>query len=84
MKDSTPMQKQTPWGKFWPGELVLMKRASFCNAENVRVVLLYEVPEEMMPCPVCDDPTCREWANVLSEDGRYFYHISDCQLERLS
>jgi hypothetical protein len=73
-----------PWGKFYPGELVLMKRASFSPVENVRVVLLYEHPDERMPCPLCDDPNCFEWANVLGEDGHYYYHVSDCQLQKLN
>ncbi|WP_035462157.1 hypothetical protein [Alicyclobacillus macrosporangiidus] len=66
------------------GRTALMKRASFCAAQNVRVVLLYEHPDERMPCTLCNDPNCFEWANVLSVDGRYFYHIPDCQLEKIA
>lgn len=28
----------------------------------------------------CGDDNCREWANLETDDGRFFYHVSECQM----
>lgn len=28
----------------------------------------------------CGDPDCREWANVVGEDGERMCHVSECRM----
>lgn len=35
-----------------------------------------------VPCFLCDDPECKEWATLLSVDGLgAAYHVAECQME---
>jgi len=66
--------------KFKAGQIVKLKEYKFSPLpEEVRVVLAYE--EDNFPCTLCDDPNCYEWSNALGEDGRWYWHVSECQLE---
>jgi hypothetical protein len=67
--------------KFSPGDVVHFK-TSFSPYEGDGVIA-YESPEDQSPCPLHDDPKfeCWEWANVLAEDGYWYYHISECRME---
>jgi len=69
--------------KFKAGEIVLVKQDSFSPKENFKAILAYEDPEEQIPCPLCDNPECVEWANVRAVDGGWHYHISECQMEKI-
>jgi len=31
-------------------------------------------------CCLCDDPNCREWDDLVTDDGVPLYHVSECQM----
>lgn len=70
--------------RFKPGQVVRLKSYRmghrFHLDKPVRVVLVHE--EGHLGCMYCDDPECVEWANALGEDGRWYVHVSECEMEK--
>jgi hypothetical protein len=80
-----------------PGELVVRQAGSgFLGSEEPRIIQVPFEPKfgfydtldsegEATPCMLCDDPDCREWANLRviggPHDGRFLCHISECEME---
>lgn len=71
-----------------PGEIVRRLPGScFCGSPTPELVRLTdssdgELHDCSQPCMVCEDPECREWANVQVVDtGRWMFHLSECEME---
>ncbi len=62
------------------GEVVIVDGV----AEAVIVMLnnSADTPYELNsnPCTSCDNPDCREFDNLLTTDGKWIYHISECRM----
>lgn len=58
--------------RFKPGDLITIKRASYCQDVNIRAVIIANGEPE--PCPLCNDPECAEWRDLLGVNGRWYYH----------
>lgn len=37
-------------------------------------------PDELMPCLICMEPACMEFNDLVTDDGRCFFHVSECQM----
>lgn len=79
-----------------PNEIVRRKPGScFLGAAEPSIVrlsgpadgALYEGDsrDNYMPCVICDNPDCIEWANVQIVDGEHkggwLCHLSECEME---
>ena len=73
-----------------PGEIVRRCPGScFCGSaspspELVRLTdeLDGDLHDSTFPCPLCDDPDCREWANVqIVGTSGWMCHLSECEME---
>lgn len=72
-----------------PGEKVRRQPGSgFCGSSEpllVRVPAEPQYQDEVSSCMMgCDDPECREWANLEVVGGPFagdfMYHISECEM----
>lgn len=76
------------------GEIVVRRPGSgFLGAVEPRWVQVPFLPAyasedaggEAAPCILCDDPDCREWANLKvvggEYDGKPLHHIGECEME---
>ena len=37
--------------------------------------------DELMPCMLgCGDDDCMEFCDLITDDGRAFYHVSECEM----
>jgi len=75
-----------------PGEIVKRTPGSGFLG-NAEPSLIQVPPEEAYtaeadPCLICDDPECREWANLKIVagplTGEFLYHISECEMKDAS
>lgn len=70
-----------------PGEIVRRCPGScFCGSPDPELVRLTDESDgelhDIQPCMVCDDPDCREWANVqIAGTDRWMCHLSECEME---
>jgi hypothetical protein len=75
-----------------PGEIVVrIPGSGFLGSADPAVIQVPEMPnydEETMFCMLCDDKQCREWANLKiiggEHDGKFLFHISECQMKDLA
>lgn len=71
-----------------PYEIVRRRPGSgFVASAEPTLVRVPEEPaytDEADPCMLCDDPACREWANLEiingPHAGSHMYHISECEM----
>ena len=51
---------------------------------DVRAVIVRLNPDiggaDKRPCWACDDCDCEEFDNLMTENGEFIYHISECRM----
>ena len=40
--------------------------------------------QECLPREDCDDPDCKEWGTLVTENGIVLCHVSECEMEDIS
>jgi len=69
-----------------PGDWVWLRPYSGFVAESHRLRAQIQPEEGSSPCFLCDDPDCREWSTLWTEEDpgtgkRYVLcHVSECQM----
>lgn len=67
------------------GDRVWVQRLAGFGASRGEWATIIDWPSndnpELFPCMIdCDDPNCMEWKDLETEDGRMFYHVSECEM----
>ncbi len=66
------------------GDRVWVREAASFGASRGEWATIIDRPsnqaEVLFPCCLCDDDNCWEWNDLKSDDGRPFYHVSECEM----
>lgn len=57
---------------FKPGDMVLVGGVT-------EAVIVWE--SDPLPCMMCGDDGCKEWANLLTIDGKWLFHVSEHDMD---